>query len=216
VPRGRPREFDPDEAVDRALVVFWARGYDGATLAELTAAMGLQRGSLYAAFGSKEALFGRVLERYGRTVGGYVARALVETTPRAVVEAALRGSVEATTGRDTPPGCLIVHGALVASAEAEPVRATLAEVRRADEAAVRARLEQLAAAGADLPAPAADLAAMTTALTAGLSVKARSGTTREQLHGVVDLTLKALWPRPDGGAPARPPSSAEAGPAPRT
>jgi AcrR family transcriptional regulator len=201
VPRGRPRGFDPDEAVDRALVVFWSRGYDGATLAELTAAMGLQRGSLYAAFGSKEELFGRVLERYGQTVGGYVARAVAEPTPRAVVEALLRGSVEATTGAGTPPGCLIVHGALSASAEAEPVRATLTEVRRADEAALRARLEQLAADGADLPSPAADLAALATTLTAGLSVKARSGATREQLHRVADLALRALWPDPAAAEP---------------
>ena len=84
MPSGRTRQFEVDEALDRALEVFWARGYEGATLPELTQAMGINRPSLYAAFGNKQSLFRKAMERYEQGPAAYVRRALEEPTARRV------------------------------------------------------------------------------------------------------------------------------------
>src|SRR5437763_10008756 len=91
--RGRPRAFDLDKALDRALQVFWRKGYEGASLPDLTQAMGINRPSLYAAFGSKEELFRRALDRYAEGPASYVREALNEPTTRAVAERLLGGAV---------------------------------------------------------------------------------------------------------------------------
>ena len=83
---GRPRAFDIDKALDRALKVFWRKGFEGASLHDLTRAMGINRPSLYAAFGNKEALFRRALDRYDSGPAGYVHEALEEPTARAVTQ----------------------------------------------------------------------------------------------------------------------------------
>jgi len=100
---GRPRAFDVDEALDRALEVFWRQGYEGTALSDLTAAMGINRPSLYATFGNKEALFRKVLDRYADGPAAYAARALELPRARDVVEALVYGAIELTTGPDTPP-----------------------------------------------------------------------------------------------------------------
>src|SRR5204862_7915530 len=110
MPKGRPREFDVDEALDRALGVFWRRGYEGATLADLTEAMGINRPSLYAAFGSKEELFRKALDRYVEGPAACVREALNEPTARAVAERLLGGSIALVTDRRNPRGRLIVQG----------------------------------------------------------------------------------------------------------
>src|SRR5687767_6665585 len=112
-PIGRPRAFDTDKALDHALLVFWRKGYEGASLSELTKAMGINRPSLYAAFGDKKALFRKALDRYMEGPAAYVREALNEPTARAVVERLLGGAADLLTDPRTPQGCLTVQSALV-------------------------------------------------------------------------------------------------------
>ena len=194
MPRGRPRQFDVEQALDRALKVFWRKGYEGTTLPDLTRAMGINRPSLYAAFGSKEELFGRALDRYAEGPAVYFRRALDEPTARAVAERLLGGTVELLTGRRTPRGCLAVQGALACGDAADSVRRELAARRAAGEAALRRRFERAKADG-DLPADSdpADLARYVTTVVHGMSVQAAGGASREELRRVVAMALRA-WP----------------------
>lgn len=106
---GRPRAFDPDEALERAMLVFWEHGYEGASLSTLTQAMGISSTSMYAAFGNKEALFRKALDRYEEGPGGYLTRALSEPTARAVARSVLLGAIGTTTASASPNGCLGVQ-----------------------------------------------------------------------------------------------------------
>src|SRR5215469_7573792 len=106
--RGRPREFDADEALAAALRVFWTRGYEGASLTDLTEAMGISRPSLYACFGNKEALFRQALDLYEREKLAYVGAALEAPTAREVAERLLLGGLDIQTSRTEPKGCLSV------------------------------------------------------------------------------------------------------------
>src|SRR3989454_12434189 len=121
-PVGRPRSFDIDKALDRALQVFWHKGYEGTTLSDLTQAMGINRPSLYAAFGNKETLFRKALDRYADGPAAYVRQALEEPSARAVVEALLRGAVDMLSCPRNPHGCLMVQGALSCGRTANPIR----------------------------------------------------------------------------------------------
>jgi AcrR family transcriptional regulator len=189
---GRPREFDLDRTLDRAVRVFWRQGYEGTAIADLTAALGINRPSLYAAFGNKESLFRRVLERYSEQRAGYLVEALEERSARSVVRHLLRGAADATTGPDLPQGCLGVQGALATGAEGEPIRQELTAWRQAGEAAIRARLDRARDEG-DLPPDAdpAELARYVTTVMYGISVQAAGGVTRDQLHRLVDLTMSS-------------------------
>jgi AcrR family transcriptional regulator len=191
---GRPREFDVDAALDRALKVFWRKGYEGATLAELTGAMGINRPSLYAAFGSKEELFRRALDRYAEGPAAYVQEALEEPTARAAAEELLSRAIDGMTDRHNPRGCLMVQGALACGEAAESVRRELAGRRLAVEAALRERFERAVVEG-DLPADArpADLARYFVAVMHGMSVQAAGGASRAELRRVAALALRA-WP----------------------
>src|ERR1700694_4564473 len=122
MPSGRVRQFDADVALDRALEVFWACGYEGATLLELTKAMGINRPSLYAAFGNKEQLFRKALDRYQTGPMSFLSEALRKTTARAVVADIFSGFVRMLRDRDKVRGFLVVSGALACGEEAEMVR----------------------------------------------------------------------------------------------
>jgi AcrR family transcriptional regulator len=189
---GRPRAFDADKALDRALLVFWRKGYEGASLSNLTKAMGINRPSLYAAFGDKEALFRKVLDRYMEGPASYVSKALEEPTARAVIERLLRETVEASAKEGNPKGCLMVQGALACGEEAEPVRQELAARRVAGEAAVRQRFQRAKAEG-DLPSNInpADLARYIMAVLHGMAVEAASGASRAELQRIVEMALRA-------------------------
>src|SRR5258705_14018759 len=153
MPSGRVRQFDADVALDRALEVFWTRGYEGATLPELTKAMGINRPSLYAAFGNKEELFRKALDRYQTGPMSFLAEALRKPTARAVVEAIFSGFIRMQRDRNQARGCLIVSGALASGEEAETVRRELAQLRQAIVMAFRERFERAVQDG-DLPAGA--------------------------------------------------------------
>lgn len=194
MPSGRVREFDADEALDRALEVFWARGYEGATLPELTRAMGINRPSLYAAFGNKEQLFHKALDRYRTGPLSFVNEALKKPTARAAAEAVFSGFVRMQRDRNTSRGCMIVSGALACGEVAEPVRRELARLRQAMVAALRERFDRAMRDG-DLPkgTDCATLARYIATILNGMAVQAASGTTEAELRKVVAIALRA-WP----------------------
>src|SRR6202011_2644122 len=109
---GRPRSFDVDKALEAATLVFWRKGYEGTSLSDLTKALGANRPSLYAAFGDKEALFRKALDRYLDGPAASIQEALQEPAARAVVERLLRGASDLNAGPRNPGGCLMVQGAL--------------------------------------------------------------------------------------------------------
>ena len=191
---GRPREFDVDKALDLALQVFWRKGYEGASMADLTETMGITKPSLYAAFGNKEELFRKALDRYVDGPGGYVQAALAKPTARAVVEHLLYESADAVTDPNHPPGCLAVQGALSCGDAAESIKQELMSRRAKGEQDLRQRFERAIAEG-DLPQgyDAADLAAYVSAILQGMAVQAAGGTTREQLRKIAEMALRT-WP----------------------
>jgi AcrR family transcriptional regulator len=193
---GRPRAFDVDDALDRALDVFWRQGYEGTALSDLTTAMGINRPSLYAAFGNKAALFRKVLDRYADGPAAYAARALELPRARDVVEALVYGAIELTTGPDTPRGCINVRTAQACGPDAEPARHEAITRRKADAASLRRRLRKAQAEG-DLP-PGTDPAAMAQFITTfidGIAVQASGGASPAQLRRAAEIALRA-WPAP--------------------
>jgi len=194
MPAGRPRGFDPDRALDQALEVFWQKGFEGTSLPDLTEAMGINRPSLYATFGNKEALFRRAVERYLARQSQSVQAALAEPTARSVVENLLRGAVTSLSNPYNPRGCLLVQGALACGADAEPVRRDLAAHRKAGEVALCERLVRAQTEG-DFPAGAnaADWARYVCTVLQGLSVQAATGADGSELRRIVECALRA-WP----------------------
>lgn len=194
MPKGRPREFDVAKALERALEVFWRKGYEGASLTDLTKAMGINRPSLYAAFGNKEELFRLVLDQYAKGPAAYVRAALEEPTARAVAERLLDGSIDLLTNPRHPRGCLMVQGALACGDAAEPVQRELVARRDLAEVAVRRRFERALAEG-DLPTQASprDLACYVVTIIRGMAVQAAGGASRAELRRVMELALRA-WP----------------------
>lgn len=193
---GRPRAFDIDHALDQALRVFWEKGYEGASLPDLTAAMGINRPSLYAAFGNKEALFRKALDRYAAGPAGCAAAALEEKCARAAIEALLLRTIDGLTDPRNPRGCLMVQAALTGGENAAEIRRELACRRADNEAKIRERLERAQAEGDLSPAAdPADLSRYFATLLQGLSVQAAGGASREQLAAVVPIAMDA-WPAP--------------------
>src|SRR5262249_18957900 len=176
--------------------VFWARGYEGATLPELTRAMGINRPSLYAAFGNKEELFRKALDRYLAGPQGFMAEALKEPTARAVAEAIFSGVIRLQRGRDRAGagGGRVVGGGRAGGEEAEPVRRELARLRQAAVTAFRERFERAVQDG-DLPkgTDCAGLARYVATVLNGLAVQAASGATEKDLRLVSALAMQA-WP----------------------
>ena len=194
VTRGRPRHFDRDAALRQAMQVFWERGYEGASLSDLTEAMGIKAPSLYAAFGCKEALFREAVELYDSVEGGATNRALQEApTARAAVEAMLRDNVKEFVSPGKPSGCMIVLVAVAGTAENEGVREFLTELRRGSLTAIQRRLDQGVTDG-ELPPDTntASLAGFYATVLQGLSIQARDGASLEAMTAIVDCAM-AAW-----------------------
>ncbi|UYY59264.1 TetR/AcrR family transcriptional regulator [Sphingomonas sp. S2-65] len=192
--RGRPREFDPETALAAALRVFWSKGYEGASLSDLTEAMGITRPSLYASFGNKEALFKMALDLYEREKLDYIGEALKERTARQVAEHLLRSALEMQMSNCDPKGCMGVINAVACGAEAESIRAEVIERGRLAKHGIIARFERAKAEG-DLPADsdAVGLTSYLTAIMQGLAVQAGAGASCTDLKALIDTSL-AMWP----------------------
>lgn len=193
---GRPRAFDTDEALERALRVFWEQGYEGASLATLTGAMGISTTSMYAAFGNKEELFRKALDRYTEGQSAYLRRAMDAPTALDAATAILAGTIATTTGTDDPHGCLGVQGALATSESGNRVKDLLISWRDDGYALLRERFTRAVTDG-DLP-PTADpsaLARLVTTVGYGLAVQAASGVDRAELQAIADAVLRH-WPLP--------------------
>ncbi len=192
-PVGRPRAFDVDKALQKALEVFWAKGYEGASLPDLTEAMGINKPSLYAAFGNKEQLFLKAIELYENRPCAFFQPALLQPTAHQVAKHLLFGAAAANADPNLPNGCVVVQGALSCSDNASNVKQALIEKRRQGELQMQQRLEQAKAAG-DLPADA-DCAALASYLAVqlhGMAILAANGATPERLQQVAALALQVF------------------------
>lgn len=193
--RGRPRAFDRTDALRRAMEVFWEHGYEGSSMSDLTSAMGINSPSLYAAFGGKEALFREAIGLYGKTDGGYTARALrEEPTARQAIDAMLRDNAIAYTVEDKPHGCMVVLAGSTYTTRSESIRDFLVEKRRETIEEVRQRLDRGVTEG-DLPASTSTpaLAHFYTTVLYGLSIQARDGASLAELTQSIDCAM-AAWP----------------------
>ena len=192
---GRPRTFDVEEALDRALEVFWRKGYEGTSLSDLIQAMGINPPSLYAAFGNKEGLFLQALDRYQEERRAFWNEATSLPSAREVMEHMLRGTADFLSDKHNPRGCLMVQGALSCGEGADAIRQELNKRRAASQKAIRERFERAKAEG-DLPAgiEAADLARFVSTVIEGMAVQAASGVSRKDLNRVIDLAMR-IWPK---------------------
>lgn len=192
--RGRPREFCVEGALAAALRVFWSKGYEGASMSDLTEAMGITRPSLYAAFGNKESLFRKALDLYEREKLEYVGRALAQPTARGVAEVLLRGAVENATSSEEPHGCLGVITSVACGEESQSIREEVLKRGKLAKQALVERLERAKAEG-DMPAnvEVEGLTNLFYAVVQGICVQAGAGATREELDRLVDAGLM-IWP----------------------
>ncbi|MFI7403156.1 TetR/AcrR family transcriptional regulator [Streptomyces sp. NPDC049541] len=193
-PRGRPRSFDRETALEKAVMAFWEHGYEATSVSDLTRVMGIGAPSLYAAFGDKRALFDEVVTVYGARYGSFADRALAEEpTARAAVERMLREAAAEYTAPGRPHGCLVIHAAT--NCTSPEVEASLRERRNANIAAFESRMKADIASG-ELP-PGTDAAALarhTGAIIQGMSQQARDGASREELEALAEIAM-SIWPR---------------------
>lgn len=201
--RGRPRGFDVEAALARAMEVFWNKGYEGASMTDLTTAMGIVSPSLYAAFGSKEALFQQALDYYKVTEGKEIWGCLAQSgTAFEAIECYLMQTARVFTRRGKPPGCLIVLSALHPAEHSSTVRQKLIEMRRRNVEDIKRRLQMGGASGEI--SPEADLGAIAryyVTVQQGMSIQARDGASRRELETIARAAL-ASWPTLIGTASA--------------
>lgn len=197
---GRPREFDAEVALDQAMEVFWRHGYEGATIAQLTEAMGINPPSLYACFGNKEGLLKAALKRYTKLRGVWMDGVVAAPTAREVAERMLMGIAEKQTDPANPPGCLLVQGGIACGSGSENVPFELAARRAENEDQLRDRFVRAKAEGDLKPTsdPAA-LARYVSAVSVGMGVMASSGSDREALRQVAVVAVQAVEAQSERG-----------------
>ena len=190
---GRPRGFDEEVTLEAAMRVFWAKSYEGATMSDLTEAMGINRSSMYAAFGDKERLFRRAIERYRNGPMTFIKEALALPTLRGTVVALLNGSVNFLGTPGNPRGCLSLQGALASGTDAEPVKDAMIEWRKQGEAAIKKRVQQAQRDGdLDKAINPADFTNYLSMLMSGLSVQAANGATKAELRRYAEMSLRFM------------------------
>ncbi|MDU2728469.1 TetR/AcrR family transcriptional regulator [Pantoea sp.] len=191
---GRHREFDVDKALDAALGVFWSKGYEGTSYSDLTKATGVERPALYSAFGNKEALFLRALDRYYAHYLDFLPAALAQPSAKAAAAYVLRAAADLHTQYPEHTGCLGINGALACSDDAQSIQRALIAAREEGETKLRERFERAKEEG-DLPpdADSAALAAYVCAVLHGMAIQAKAGFGREKLEGIINQVL-AGWP----------------------
>lgn len=191
---GRPREFDRDEALAKARDLFWARGYEGTSMAELVEELGLASARIYAAFGSKEALFREAVALYEAGAGGFADRAFEEErTARAALARLFRTAIDVYAPAGHPRGCMVVSAAVNCSRDNDGVGQWLTERRKTRTRSIVDRL-RCAVKDGELD-PKTDVAALGDYFATflhGLSVQARDGVPRRRLLAAVETALRAL------------------------
>lgn len=191
---GRHREFDLDVALEAALRVFWEKGYEGTSFDDLTEATGVVRPGLYSAFGNKEALFLKALDRYDSAYTAYFAEALAQPTAREVARHILEGSVNLVTCYAKSPGCMSVNGALGCSDNSASIRNELFKRRNDAQQTLQKRLERARAEGdLGVDVDCAMLAGYVMAVTHGIAVQAKAGLSRPALVAIAQHAL-STWP----------------------
>jgi AcrR family transcriptional regulator len=203
--RGRPRSFDRETALARAMTVFWDRGYQATSMSDLTEAMGINSPSLYAAFGSKEALYREAIAHFSETESDAILSPLTQApTARAAVEGFLRASAETFTRPGRPPGCMIVLSAVNAVGVSDETSRLLREMRAESIEAIAARLRGAVLAG-ELPGciDARAIAGYYVTVQQGMSIQARDGASRAMLDAIARAAM-AAWETlvAAGGRPA--------------
>jgi AcrR family transcriptional regulator len=190
---GRPRAFHEDTALEAAMRVFWDKGYEGTSLDDLTEAMGINRSSLYSAFGDKQSLFEKVLVRYSAGPMAFLSQALAQPTARQVIESLLRASVDFLADPTHPKGCLSLQGGMACGSGAEEVERKMIHWRRGGILQIQKRLQRAQGEG-DLSkdVDAKDLARYLVVVMNGLGVQAVNGATRSEMIRTVDLALRAI------------------------
>jgi len=192
--RGRPPAFNHEEALDKAMHLFWEHGYEGTSVALLTEALGINKPSLYGAFGNKEELFRKAIKRYLSEASSFMGESTAQPTAYKVAETLLTLTADLLTKKNQPPGCMLTQCALTGSQEAEHVKKELANYRHAYEDALEKRFIQ-AKAEHDLSSDADPkvLAKLLATVHQGMSVQASGGASRQELMQVVNLVLRC-WP----------------------
>lgn len=195
--RGRPRSFDRDAALLQATLLFWQHGYEGTSVSDLTAAMGISPPSLYAAFGDKRTLFVEVVDRYGDTFGAFMNKALDDASDtRTGFAGMLEAAAVSYTDPHHPAGCLVITAATNYSTQTADIKEDLRERRVANVRSFEGRLNTARAGGA-LPegTDTRALAVYFAAVVQGMSQQARDGATTAELQQVAEFAM-AIWPEP--------------------
>jgi len=211
--RGRPLSFDREAALEKAMHVFWERGYEAASVADLTAAMGITPPSLYTAFGDKEHLFLEAIDAYGKGPGVFGARALAEepTARRAIQRMLEEGAAELTDARH-PRGCMMVTAATNCSIAAEHVQEALVKLRALGIERMQKRIQQGIDDG-ELPADtdARALANFYATVYQGMSMQAKDGASRKSILASARMAMRS-WPETPDRSEAQTASSPTDGP----
>jgi AcrR family transcriptional regulator len=190
---GRPISFDKDAALEAAMLLFWERGFEGASIADLTQAMGLNPSSIYAAFGGKHALFSLAVKRYMETRAQYAKKALEEPALEKVIRALFDNTVAFLSAPGHPPTCMTLAGAMGCSGDAAPARDLLTGIRKHNQVAMRKRFLQARKSG-ELPAEinVDDYTRYLSSILAGLSIQAANGSTKAKLKRTAQMALRHL------------------------